>query len=187
MSLTADAVGGQPVCFALTGTATSRLDKVHRERLQRPEDLAAWITTTGFGLPQAGLGVDDSLLHDARELREAIYRAARNVATGSRPDKGDRQTINEWAARNDAVRVLDEAQAQWHVPAGEPAKTILALIAADAVDTLGGAKDGTIKVCAGEQCVAVFLDTSRGRTRRWCSMGTCGNRAKRSAMRTRRA
>jgi predicted RNA-binding Zn ribbon-like protein len=58
-------------------------------------------------------------------------------------------------------------------------------VAADAVDALGGAKDGTIKVCSGTGCVAVFLGSSRGRSRRWCSMGTCGNRAKKDAMRVR--
>ncbi|MBV7483963.1 CGNR zinc finger domain-containing protein [Bordetella sp. BOR01] len=29
-----------------------------------------------------------------------------------------------------------------------------------------------------EGCTWLFLDTSRGGRRRWCSMATCGNRAK---------
>jgi len=34
-----------------------------------------------------------------------------------------------------------------------------------------------IRECPGEDCGYLFRDTSRGR-RRWCSMKTCGNRAK---------
>jgi predicted RNA-binding Zn ribbon-like protein len=32
--------------------------------------------------------------------------------------------------------------------------------------------------CANPECVLFFLDVTRSRTRRWCSMTTCGNRAK---------
>ncbi|MEN3148876.1 CGNR zinc finger domain-containing protein [Neorhizobium sp. IRAMC:178] len=32
--------------------------------------------------------------------------------------------------------------------------------------------------CEGEPCGGYFLDSSRSRPRRWCSMDTCGNRAK---------
>lgn len=35
---------------------------------------------------------------------------------------------------------------------------------------------GSIRLCPGDSCGWIFLDT-RGR-RRWCSMATCGNRAK---------
>ncbi len=35
-----------------------------------------------------------------------------------------------------------------------------------------------IRVCENPDCVLVFYDTSKSRHRRWCSMKTCGNRAK---------
>jgi predicted RNA-binding Zn ribbon-like protein len=35
-----------------------------------------------------------------------------------------------------------------------------------------------LRECAGAACGRLYLDTSRNRTRRWCDMGTCGNRAK---------
>lgn len=35
-----------------------------------------------------------------------------------------------------------------------------------------------LRRCEHEQCVLWFLDTSKGGRRRWCSMQTCGNRAK---------
>jgi predicted RNA-binding Zn ribbon-like protein len=35
-----------------------------------------------------------------------------------------------------------------------------------------------IKSCAHPECILHFLDTSKSKTRRWCSMTGCGNRAK---------
>ncbi|MFC8801151.1 CGNR zinc finger domain-containing protein [Promicromonospora sp. NPDC057138] len=177
---------GRPLCFALTATATQRREPEAREWLQGPQDLADWIRAAVPDLPPGDLAVDGTLLRLARDLREAVYRTAARVAEGSTPSAEDRRTINEWAARNDAVRLLDDAGARWQIPPGSPARTALSLVAIDAVEVLGGARDGTVKVCSGERCAAAFVDTSRGRSRRWCSMGTCGNRAKRSAMRARR-
>lgn len=42
-----------------------------------------------------------------------------------------------------------------------------------------------VKACEGFGCVLFFLDRTRGRARRWCSMAICGNRAKQSALRER--
>lgn len=35
-----------------------------------------------------------------------------------------------------------------------------------------------IKSCASHSCILMFLDTSKAKKRRWCSMEWCGNRAK---------
>ncbi len=43
-----------------------------------------------------------------------------------------------------------------------------------------------VKACEGAECVLLFVDRSRGRGRRWCSMTNCGNRAKQAAYRSRR-
>jgi predicted RNA-binding Zn ribbon-like protein len=43
-----------------------------------------------------------------------------------------------------------------------------------------------IKGCEGHRCTLMFVDKTRARGRRWCSMGVCGNRAKVTAHRQRR-
>lgn len=48
--------------------------------------------------------------------------------------------------------------------------------------------DGTfeqLKSCADETCRAIFYDKSKNHSGRWCSMSTCGNRAKVRAWRER--
>ena len=42
-----------------------------------------------------------------------------------------------------------------------------------------------VKACEGPACTLIFADHTRGRTRRWCSMAICGNRAKQAAHRHR--
>ena len=42
-----------------------------------------------------------------------------------------------------------------------------------------------VKACEGPACTLLFADHTRGRTRRWCSMAICGNRAKQAAHRHR--
>jgi hypothetical protein len=41
------------------------------------------------------------------------------------------------------------------------------------------------KACRGEDCRWVFVDWSRNRSRRWCDMAVCGNRAKVTSFRRR--
>jgi predicted RNA-binding Zn ribbon-like protein len=43
-----------------------------------------------------------------------------------------------------------------------------------------------VKACEGSTCTLLFVERPRGRSRRWCSMAICGNRAKQAAHRNRR-
>ena len=52
----------------------------------------------------------------------------------------------------------------------------------------GAMSDGTwsrMKACRAEDCRWAFLDTSKNKSRAWCSMESCGNRAKVNAYRQR--
>jgi predicted RNA-binding Zn ribbon-like protein len=42
-----------------------------------------------------------------------------------------------------------------------------------------------VRGCEGPTCTLYFVDRTRGRARRWCSMSACGNRAKQAAHRGR--
>ncbi|HXO42658.1 MAG TPA: CGNR zinc finger domain-containing protein, partial [Thermoanaerobaculia bacterium] len=47
-----------------------------------------------------------------------------------------------------------------------------------AAELLTSDKWRRVRECAGSDCTWLFLDRSRNRSRRWCAMQTCGNRAK---------
>lgn len=42
-----------------------------------------------------------------------------------------------------------------------------------------------VKACEGPACTLLFIDRTRSRARKWCSMAICGNRAKQAAHRQR--
>jgi len=42
-----------------------------------------------------------------------------------------------------------------------------------------------VKACEGHACTLMFVDRTRRKARRWCSMAICGNRAKQAAHRRR--
>ncbi|MFJ3953780.1 CGNR zinc finger domain-containing protein [Streptomyces libani] len=43
-----------------------------------------------------------------------------------------------------------------------------------------------IKRCEQRTCGGLFVDTSRGRRRRWCSTATCGNKVKKANLKATR-
>ena len=51
-------------------------------------------------------------------------------------------------------------------------------VARSAADLLTGDTAELLRECAGEGCSWLFLDRSRNHRRKWCSMSSCGNRAK---------
>ena len=51
-------------------------------------------------------------------------------------------------------------------------------IARSAVEILTGELYDLVRECAADDCAWLFIDTSRNHSRRWCSMSSCGNRAK---------
>ncbi len=54
---------------------------------------------------------------------------------------------------------------------------LLAAVARDTVELLTDpAALARLRRCEGDHCRRVYLDTSRGRRRRWCSSEVCGNR-----------
>ena len=59
--------------------------------------------------------------------------------------------------------------------------SLLAPIAEEIAKLICEADFKYIKGCEGKACVLLFLDQTRRKTRRWCSMEICGNRAKQAA------
>ena len=56
------------------------------------------------------------------------------------------------------------------------------LLVTAVLDALDLVRDmpGRVRECADPDCPVIYLDTSRNRSRRWCSMEVCGARAKAS-------
>jgi predicted RNA-binding Zn ribbon-like protein len=166
------------LAFRFTATVSDRAGAAPRERLTGPARLRMWLRAAGLGVTDVSPGD----LGDAVELREAIHRAGSAVAAGRRPGAEDVSTLNAAAAAGHATAVLAHGLAGWRLTAASPVADALGVLAADAVHVLGGPDRHRVKTCEGPGCAGLFLDTSRGANRRWCSMNTCGNTVKKSRL-----
>lgn len=152
------------------------------ERLREPADLGRWLVQAGMLDDQPP--ATEQLLSEARLLREAIYRTAKQAGRGE-PAGADLERINRWAAQPPLAPKLTAArEVEWTAP--EPAPAALASLARDAVDLFSGPLATRVRECARADCALLFVDASRPGRRRWCSMGGCGNKTKTAAYRERR-
>jgi len=116
-------------------------------------------------------------------LAEAIALRATlaELFTADAPRPALVERLNAWLARAPERRRLG-ATAQRYAWAAEPAgdefMTPLWPVVWSAADLLVSGQAARIRSCTDRLCAWLFIDTSRGRRRRWCSMEGCGNRAK---------
>ena len=176
--------GAGRLCLDFTRTLRHRGTDHAVEELPDGPALSAWVAQCGPVAPPPGSVVPAVLVHDARQLREAVaalVSAARRAAVG--PGE-PRERVNDAAARSIPTPVLDERGAlHWY--ANDPVIATLALVARDTLDLVTSpAAVQRLRECADPSCNAVFLDASRPGSRRWCSMDSCGNRAKKQRHRS---
>ena len=157
---------------------TSRPDE---ESLDSPEALRKWMNEQG--IPAGGdLGPQD--LKRAIEFREAM----RLLLLSNNGVELEASALRGLRAAADAglIRVEIEKDGQAFArPAEEGVSALFARLLAAVADIQCAGTWERLKACAAEDCQWAFYDTSRNRSRTWCSMEVCGNRAKTRAYRAR--
>jgi predicted RNA-binding Zn ribbon-like protein len=143
---------------------------------------------------QAKPGEIDRVAAQARSLREwaRIFVRERMGRRLKTVDVADLEPLNRLLARDErfeqlvthgrgktATFELQRAR-RWRSPES------LLLPIAEALARLLAEEDlSDVKACEGAICTLMFADRTRGRSRRWCSMEICGNRAKQITYRRR--
>ena len=122
------------------------------------------------------------VLDRAVTLREAIYRIFSAVAVGRTPAADDQATLNGELGRTLAQSrlVWNKANFEWERQGTDSdLDQMLWRILRSATELLTDEGLQRVGVCADDRgCGWLFYDTSRNRSRQWCSMRGCGNRAK---------
>nr|WP_256979370.1 ABATE domain-containing protein [Burkholderia sp. AU33423] len=124
---------------------------------------------------------EPAMLAHALALREALYRLFLAQAEQREPQADDLALLGGFlaeAASRVALARIDGGYA-WRI--GEGRATLAGLLSPvlwSAIDLLGGARLAKVKRCANDACQWLFIDDSKNGSRRWCSMSSCGNRAK---------
>ncbi|MER7575112.1 CGNR zinc finger domain-containing protein [Streptomyces sp. NPDC126514] len=166
---------GKVLATSFTGTLSERCGDP-LERIPVPSRLMDWLGVNGLTVASC----TQPQLERARQLREAIHTAATAVANQNPPPSSAVQVINGCSTQGRGSAILTaEGVREWRLNSSS-VEDALSVIAADAISLLAGEREGKISLCASPTCQAAFLDTSRGGTRKWCDMNTCGNREKKA-------
>lgn len=184
-------LSGNHLSLDFVNTRDDRPTEHPRELLNSYPDLVAWgqqthILTEGEAqqlLDEAARRPVEAgeALREAIGMREAMFRLFLAIAQGVTPDEADLAILN--AALAEALAracVLSKGESftwDW-AQKNESLDWILWPVVRSTADLLTSRERDAVRVCESEVCDWLFLDTSKNQSRRWCNMGTCGNKAK---------
>jgi predicted RNA-binding Zn ribbon-like protein len=154
-----------------------------RDDLADPAQLAAWLAE--YGLMDADAKVSESDRRQAQRVREAL-RALMNANNGSDWDEDAIDVLNSASKSAELMVSFDPDGSTRLVPVrggvdGALSRLLTIVELAQCNDSWQRAK-----ACADHTCGYAFYDSSKNRSATWCSMETCGNRAKAKAFRDRK-
>lgn len=159
--------------------------------------LVRWLRATGsLGEPDASRALQQwegregaAAFTEARRLRAALRRGAERLAAGEPPGEAMVRAVNRVLAARPACTRLVRRGDRYVTrlePLSSSAIQLLVPIAESAAWLLEHGDPALVRRCAGAGCVLHFYDTTKNRSRRWCSMDGCGSRAKAGAYYRRR-
>lgn len=172
------------------------------DTLETGEGLLAWLEEAGM-VPAKALkqfrsnampGELDGVAAQARSLREwfrafVLERKGRPLTPA---DLKALEPLNRLLARDEAFKTIVprgqdngptfelQSTRRWRAP-----EALLVPIGESLAQLVCQEDFSDVKACEGHDCTLIFVDHTRGRQRRWCSMAVCGNRAKQAAHRHR--
>ncbi|HSE28824.1 MAG TPA: ABATE domain-containing protein [Gemmatimonadales bacterium] len=176
------------LCLDFTNTASRLGTDEPIERLLSYDDLVAWaLESQLIGRTEAKRlreeaarrpAEADRVLREARRLRGAIWRIFRALSRRERAEPADLETLNRILADGMASRRLHESERGFCWIWEEQPDGLdwpLWPVAYSAAELTTTDELERVKMCEGGACGWLFVDASRNRSRRWCSMEDCGN------------
>lgn len=183
-------IGGHPALdFCNTWAGWDGPPVPHQDWLATYDDLAAWSLyaelispddlETVRRLAQRDPAKADRVVTRARRLRTALHTAVLDPA-----DEEAMATVTGFVRKAGALIGLRAgATPSWQLAGPVQLDTPLLAVSWAAAELLTTEPLDRVRACPGDVCGWLFLDRT-GR-RRWCSMSSCGNRAKVRAHATR--
>jgi len=183
-------IGGE-LALDFANTSSGRGWPAHQEHLRSAADIVDWADHAHVVPPEdaawmrevarAELEMSQHLLARALELREDIHAVVSEIAAGRAAPPDRMQSLTRTHAHCLAKANLAPFAGRfvwsWTVRQAS-IEAILGPISLSAMTTLLQADLSRIKMCQGEKCGWLFIDATKNKSRRWCEMEVCGNRAK---------
>ncbi|AZO52100.1 MAG: hypothetical protein EOS58_01640 [Mesorhizobium sp.] len=173
-------IGGHSALDLSNAVFDRRVPAPDNELFKSTQDVANWFMASGLAdhhQAQAVSEIEDGrFVERVREVREASFQIFEPIAAGKPSATEALSVLFSCAASPLATGSVDlhdtrPQPSQWRDP--DAVTAFLALLSVEAFFSLP--RD---RLHSCPRCGWLFLDTSRGGKRRWCSMRTCGNREK---------
>jgi predicted RNA-binding Zn ribbon-like protein len=194
------ALVGCELAFDFTNTTSGQGGPHHREHLRTADDVVIWAHHAKIIAENSARDLRRTLARRPRlarelrrrtlDLRKIVYGIGVALAAGRplEPTDVDRLTQIHAGCLRFAHLTRSRGVYAWSWESTErPVEAILGPITLSALTLLSQADLSRVKQCPGENCGWLFFDTSKNRSRRWCEMQVCGNRAKQKRLRQRRS
>jgi predicted RNA-binding Zn ribbon-like protein len=152
------------------------------EELGTPQDLSAWLGA--HGVLEPGTPVTAAELAEATRVREAL-RDLLAAKVGLEVDVDAAKAEIDAAARRAGLELRFDPTCPRVEPTVGGVRGAIGRILVEVYDEMVDGVWCRMKACKADDCRWAFLDTSKNKTRAWCSMESCGNRAKVHAYRQR--
>ncbi len=180
------------LCLNFTNTQDWHTSEKPVEYLKNYADLIAWGEQAGLVSPEYAIRMhrfasehpDDAAkaFAFAIQVREALYRVLSHRYLGEPIPEGDLALLNSVICEALAHLQLTPSGGEIHwewTPEISGANLILWPVARAAADLLTSDKASDVRICEDDRgCGYLFIDQTKNHSRRWCSMESCGNRAK---------
>ena len=168
---------GDYVDFALWAAESGAVDESAAGRLIR--------------VARRSRGEADAVFARSIALREALYRTFLGAVGGAKAPLEDLERLqNELRVARGRLFLRPGFPGQpsyaWRWDESLALDRPLWPLARDAADLLTAPELDRLKLCPGRDCGWLFLDASKNRSRRWCSMEVCGSREKMRRLHARR-
>lgn len=183
-------VGGNLV-LDLANTTSERHGGTPNERLLNYNDVVTWARRAGLVSAAHARALREAAerhprlaataLERVRDFREMTYRIFSAIANGRKPAAADLAHLTAALRESTGYRELNWSgrRPRWkRLSEEDDLAALLRPVADSAESLLFGDELDRVKECHGEDCNWLFVDSSRNRSRRWCDMADCGNRAK---------
>jgi predicted RNA-binding Zn ribbon-like protein len=182
------------LCLDFTNTVDWHASQHPQDRLNDFSDLVAWGEAAGVLSPERSRQLrqleeqdpdkSKAVFGRAIRLREAIYRIFSSQAKGESLNPDDLGLLNEVlgiAMSHLQLRTSPQGFTWEWANVKDGSDLVAWAVARSTGELMTSDRLSRVSECADDRgCGYLFIDTSRNRSRRWCSMNTCGNRAKAS-------
>ena len=183
---------GKGLCLDFSNTVGMHASEHPREKLNTYHDLVIWSLQVGIiskddahrltSKARKNPSGSEKVLKHAVNLRESIYRIFSSIAAGSPPPKKDLNILNRNLSKTMSQSRLIQSKVgfSWDIIGNKGTLDwMLNPVVWSAAELLTSDELDRVRECADDRgCGWLFLDRSRNRSRRWCDMKECGNRAK---------